>query len=388
LHSIELRSLKEKINDNEIQIKRLQNKESNYILDMKSLKEVHEKERLTFVTKIGTLNTEMKSISLPITSDDLSNEETFSKLGSRINLLRHRVSELEVLVDQMQARNNQLMMDKNHLQTELSTQIHEKDDIIVSYESKIMILQKDIHDRMTFIDEPQRIQTLHNLMKESEAKSVEIASLMMKLEISEGTRKAVNETTKYILQQTHEDTTRLVNDQHGRTFELIKSQMLKDSNTKESKLLESQNQIYTVRFNQLQDQLLDVKGRYSDSQVKEKNLREQMENLEASLSEAKRENILLVDSLEISKNGWSPSMHKFDELSNHIRKLERDLNDREEKLSSFLLDNENCSHQYEINELLALLGEKDDQIRTFKKEMQYIVNGIIKLKKAIPHKMG
>jgi hypothetical protein len=377
-----------KINDLESKIEALQADISVHSSGYKSAMQKFEKKQHVYESKITSLQSQLadhNQVAVKVADAeilDLDSEKTIA-LERRIVNLRNRITELEALVDQQAIRNEQLLSDKNKLQRDLSYQIKEKDEVIVSYESKLLSIQKEVHNKIFAVDEASRLQELHRLQRDIDSKDLELNSLRMKLEISEGTREAVHETTKSILKQTQEESSKLVSDLREKTFEMMCAEMRKDAMLRGNHLAHAKVQEYKSKSEDLEKRLATLTDNPEAVALSEEraNLVEKVSQLELHITSLTRENKTLRDSYERSKEGWPPSLKKFENLHDHISVLEANILDRESKLSGLI--NSSPFDNNERQRLLKVLEQKDSQILSFQKEMDVVIDGIGKLKQQL-----
>lgn len=367
------------INDLEHQINRLLQESELKTQSFKSIDELKETERLELKSKISSLHQEIETLQnlnrnpTDNNVDEAVNTDRIVNLQNRDTRMRRRIVELEALVDQQALRIEQLIMDKTNLQKDLSFQLKEKDEIILSYESKLVIMQRDVRDKIFLTSESDRIHELHHVQRELDATKIEVELLKQKLEISEGTRQAIHDTTSSILKQTQQQSSKLALDHHQRALEMLRQEWRNEARAHGQQLLESQGHQYSAQIKELESRLQELNIQEMKLNDEKQSLGHQLQECEKQLLELKMENDELRNALDRSKESWPPSMHKFEALSTHISKLEKELQDRQKSLSQFM-----TAPSFEHDEkmkLIRLLDVKDGQIRAFQSEMAAVIQG-------------
>lgn len=295
---------------------------------------------------------------------DQKQNEIIKVTRNNLNLMK-KVSELESIIKDLQKLNEAIISEKSQISQELYKLNDEKDDIILSYESKLNKIQIE---KVEYKEQCEKHLKLTNKLRiELEDKNLEISTLTNKLKENEYMHTKVQQ----------EETQKLIFDQQEKLLNEFRKQIREevDRNINENQVLQkncSNEKIIDEEFIKI---------------LKENGiLKNQVTELESSIQEMQIENDKINELLNISKQGWSPSLQKFEALSNTITKLEKDLKDREGKLSVLLLNNQNnedFDQNFEISKLLKLLDEKDLQILKFKHQMDDIILGISKLKMGI-----
>ncbi|KAJ1341692.1 hypothetical protein BSLG_003714 [Batrachochytrium salamandrivorans] len=144
-------------------------------------------------------------------------------------VLSRRILDLQSLVDEQSKRIDQLCKERQHLETEAALLVREKDDLIESYQVKIVEQQQDFHKRIFAVDEHERMDEIHAMRLELESTRSELAGARNKLEISEETRRAVHESTISIMKQSQEESAKIALGQHERGLMLLRQELLREN---------------------------------------------------------------------------------------------------------------------------------------------------------------
>lgn len=308
---------------------------------------------------------------------------------------RQRVLELESLVDEQTIRIQALVDAKAESKHELSVRMQEKDTLIESYEARILELQTAFQDKVFAVNETKNLDEVHRLQRESELAKREIMELktrqalleyscVVRLEISEQTRKSVHETTMTILKQAQEDSAKIAMSHHQQAMNALLLELRQEALSQKTGIVDHQVHILQSQLSSSElecqghkSRILELEQTLENSQEIQKELQSQI----AELSAAKKQLSL---ELQDSKNGWPPSMHQFDSLVQKIQDLEACARKRESEIESLIkLSREDASQAFEEDrqELLRVIHKKDEEIRGFKTELDSMVNSILELKR-------
>lgn len=238
-------------------------------------------------TEIDNLQSKIKSLILNSNELSTGDLEDYKKKDLRN---RGHITELESLADHLALRNEQLVFDRDVLQKELAARLQIKDVLILEMQAAHLKLQQEVHDKLFLVDEPTRLHDLHKQREEIISKGLEIVDLHSRLEISDAKLKAVQDTTRHIINAQEESCKNVL----GLSFEKI----LKDIRLNESQ-----------RFSDLQRQIESSKltGVSAD--------REKLAILEQSELFLRKEN----NYLKASQVAWGGQMDqsKFLEILNN-----------------------------------------------------------------------
>ncbi|KAI8915704.1 hypothetical protein EDD86DRAFT_2336 [Gorgonomyces haynaldii] len=257
------------------------------------------------------------------------------------------------------------------LQKDIAFRMQEKDDMILSYENKIIQLQKEFKDKLFLVDQSKQLDERHLLKQELANCHAEIISLKSKLEISEGTRKAIHETTISLLKQAQEESSKLALSHHERSLEVLRRELkgdLRPESPVKIKELEASLEQANVKIGQLNAKIQTLVAEKSELKTKAVQLQDERLLLDQELEQ-------LRSLLERSKSGLPPSVQQFQQLVTKIQQLESELERRTEFLEH---DPKDCQH--EKDQLVNLLRQKDQDISKFQTKIASLLTGIQLLK--------
>jgi hypothetical protein len=99
-------------------------------------------------------------------------------LDSKTQLALHnRISELEQLLEIQSSRVETILKDKAVLEEQLLARVQEKDNLIQTYESKIMDLQSALQDKIFAVDEMKNVDKVQQLQLELSKCTTEMLDL-------------------------------------------------------------------------------------------------------------------------------------------------------------------------------------------------------------------
>ncbi|KAJ3025532.1 hypothetical protein HK097_006664, partial [Rhizophlyctis rosea] len=163
------------------------------------------------------------------TTKDLQEAEIVA-LREREASLRRRILELEGLVETQTKRMDALRREREDLESTSRVKLEERDQIISSYDSKIAKLQHEVLNKVFAAEEQRALEEAAKWKLEVDRLRREMADLKGKLEISEGTRKAVHENTIAILGRAQEEGAKMVLMHHERALEALRREIMEERN--------------------------------------------------------------------------------------------------------------------------------------------------------------
>ena len=306
--------------------------------------------------------------------------------------LRRRIVELSRFIDEQGVRITELVTERQQTELEFAKKLEEKDALVASYQAKLVEIQQKIHDGLFSVEDQARLDEQHKLRMEVEGSRAELADLRNKLEISEGTRRAVHETTISILRQAQEESAKLALAHHERALNMLRAE-LRDE-TRAQTLVQStaetsrfKQRIYELErlVSQYKQQLESQSGREWSLQKEQEltKLSAQVPQLQDMVKELQKENQSLSMTLSSAKRGWPPAMHQFDALQRRIQELEQRATQREQQISRIAEAGSMELHltfEAEKRRLQECIRQKDEQLVHFRLEVDQLMHSIQDLK--------
>ncbi|KAJ3278778.1 hypothetical protein HK104_002034 [Borealophlyctis nickersoniae] len=334
-------------------------------------------------------------------------EAELGALRGREAALRRRVAELQGVVEEQERRLDAERKERGNLQRSWRAKLEEKDALIAGYEDKVARLQRDVMDKVFAVEEGKALDQASRWKAEAERARVEISDLRTKLEISEGTRRAVHENTIAILKQAQEESAKMALSHHERALAALRREIMEETrHAASAAAADASGEVRRLRERvaELEDQVTLWKGK---AERGEKMLRDAQENakkdmgvMESTVRELRIENTHLTSGLEEARRGWPLPLRRFDELSTRIAELEARARKREAEVSEMM---ERAAHvavgggavspksgssvdasvavKAERRRLMAMIEKKDREIDRFRMEMEKVVEGIMELKR-------
>ncbi|KAK5672786.1 hypothetical protein QVD99_000281 [Batrachochytrium dendrobatidis] len=329
--------------------------------------------------------------SLTLQGQELSSID--SLIGNQREIaLSKRILDLQSLVDEQSKRIDQLCRERQRFESETTALIQGKDELIESYRIKIVEQQKEFHHKVFAVDDHARMDEIHAMRLELESTRSELASVRNKLEISEETRRSVQESTISIMRQAQEENAKISRENHEQGIMWLRQEFQKkwnDSNKHEdvtnlhSKIKMLEAELATLR----QTASNTVTGNSDKAvayQAQIKALEEEVDHFKTLSSTLQSENQRLVSSLSAAKKKWPPAMHHFEALSSRIRELEESARRRETEIAKLLVQHRGdleSKIQMEHRRYQDMVHHKDSEIQGFRKELDKVLQGIKLLRK-------
>nr|KAJ3418108.1 hypothetical protein HK105_000338 [Polyrhizophydium stewartii] len=328
--------------------------------------------------------------------DDTDALETLSgdTLRDREIALRRRVHDLDVLVDDQAKRISQLVKERQQMEADAASRLREKDVLIESYEAKIVEMQQDFHHKVFAVDEHARMDEIHAMRLELESARAELAGVKNKLEISEGTRQAVHESTITILRQAQEESAKLALAHHERALDMLRKELRRSHGSdsgaggsprtrRSGSGTDGDHDAAIIR--KLRQRVLTLEGELAAARRKaemagaDSETATEAARLRDAVTKLESENRRLADALAAAKQGWPPAMHHFEALSARIRDLEESARRREVEITQLL---EQTRGDYESRLLVErdryrqMVKAKDREIIGFRAELDKVLDSI------------
>jgi hypothetical protein len=124
-----------------------------------------------------------------------SDEQATNGIPARDIKLRRQILELERLTDEQSVRIEMILQEKGNLEKQWFTRIQEKDDLIDSYEAKIVELQTAFKDKIFAVDEFKNLDEVLRLKEDLEKAQGELVSLRNRYDVPLLKRKFRNSPT-------------------------------------------------------------------------------------------------------------------------------------------------------------------------------------------------
>ncbi|KAJ3146362.1 hypothetical protein HK101_002336, partial [Irineochytrium annulatum] len=308
----------------------------------------------------------------------------------REEALRARVGELEAVVDSQAATLEQLRGERAAGERELAGRLRERDRLVGSYEERIAELRGEFHDRVFGKEEQGWMEKVQALRIEVEALRGENNSLKNRVEISEATRHAVQESTIAILKQAQDESAQLALAHHERALKMLREETSKHAGAASEAeagrlrraMAEAQGQAdkWKARCEALErEQVASTKAGDAATSAALSVAERRVGELEALVEELERECVRLQGEIMRAKEGWPVERRRFEELGRALREMEIRFERRESELKG-IVEAARAEGREEVEALRAkyasLVRKRDGEIRRFKEEMEWLVKGL------------
>lgn len=376
---------------------------SQTILEFKEAQEVFERElelKTNEISRLTTLLTQMETTSTQVIQQlEIENYEKALISNQALDSVKASDFELALLHDERERWGSEKLEylklkdaytvlsrqfeEINQDHEKCRRQVSEKKTIIDSLNEKISVLENQL------LKNPDDLDSLKN----------ENRALQNRLEISEGTRKAVHETTISILKQAQADSAKLALAHHETALTMLRQELLQESKAQtelkmdlEFKSTEKEMHLCRMEVDkwkriaqQKELEMTELATRVEmNESIRIDKLKFKVSELESEVDTFRQESERLSKILKVSKQSWPIGMHHYESLVVKIGVLENNGRKRESEISSLISSIKNSfqsEFQVEKNHYISMISRKDQEIHEFKVQLDSLLSLILELQR-------
>jgi chromosome segregation ATPase len=290
-----------------------------------------------------------------------------------IRKVQHEEAKLKNRIVDLEAEIRGLKPDNSYMLNTLNSKLLEKELLCASFETKCNQLEKKMLELVNNSDVSSIKEAMKNALLENE-------NLKLKIELLQGSRDSMQETTMQILKQTQLQSSKLAFVYSQNTMEMMKREWLKEYELKG----EHSKKKCREKLNNLEKQISNLKSALENSVIEKNRYSERLASLNKEYNELHSVHLHCESRIEIIRNGVMPSLQDFDLLSEKLHSLEGISKAREENLRySLEMKHSKVKKDFESYkvEISKRLNQKNNQIKEFQTEINSLVSMIGALKK-------
>lgn len=309
--------------------------------------------------------------------------------------LRSRIVELENLVDSQAKTMEEMRADRAAMEQENVARMQVRDAMVQSYEEKLVALKKEFHDRIFGDEEQKLLEDIHRSRVENENLRGIIADLNNRLEISEGTRKAVHENTIAILRQAQEESAKIALAHHERGLAMLREE------TRANATLSVDHELQNLKYAlaRCEAELTQWKSKASllekekqdwisaaDLAQALQDAKRRLRELETSIEQLTHERDDLSQRLSTATSSWPPDRKRFENMVSLIDEMESRSKRREVELQDLIeATRRNGAEEVERvkNHYKPLLAKRESEVRRFRSEVDGLVLSLDQLRRFV-----